>query len=150
MTLRPALDNGRSNMAERAPRKCKGGCGTPMPPDKRLLFCLTCRGARVKRQDNKRKAKQHESIGEIDYDLLGLAVRMKLQDIRDNDPRVTELVNKIAVEEANAPEGVVAYAARGRVLRLENLTRVLKWLGKTTADFQVSAARTAARARFNT
>lgn len=80
-------------------------------------------------------------LGDLDYALLGIAVRMKLEEIRRNDRRVNELVLEIALGQIDAPKSVIPRAAQGRSLRPENLRRVLDWLGRDGEDFKRRGAR---------
>lgn len=128
------------------PRLC--ACGTILPPDKRVKRCAACAGAGIRAADNTRHARRRDKHAAIDWPLVGIAVRMKLEEIRANDKRVQALVEEIAASQVNAPASVVPYAARGRVLRPENFRRVLAWLGRPAEDFEKRPERETARQRF--
>jgi len=125
-------------------RRCK--CGAKLPADKRIEFCDACRGKRTKAQDNARKAKQLAELDGIDWAYLGIAVRMKIEEIRANDPRVRELVERIAAEEAGLVQPIIGVAARGNTLRPASVKRILAWLGRPAEDFKKSDGVERARA----
>jgi hypothetical protein len=113
----------------------KCDCGAALP-DARAKFCDTCRGKRVKEQENARKLQQVDrDIGDVEWAYVGIAVRMKLEEIRTSKP-IEDHVREIATEQASVPDSVIPAACAGRALRPANFRRICAWLGRPMEDFK--------------
>lgn len=122
-------------------------CGAALPSDKRVKRCATCAGRASRDQDNARHARAAAKLVAIDWAMVGIVARMRLEEIRRNDASVQKLVEQIAAREGALEQATIGRAVRGCVLRPHELKRVLAWLGRPAEDFETTPARDAARAQ---